>query len=77
MNNVDLKTLVFQKLETANDALLEEILEIIDIEMDKDKVVPIPSFFKDELDKGIAEMEAGNVVSNKEAEASIEKWLYK
>jgi hypothetical protein len=77
MSSTDLKSRVFRELESADDSLLEEILGLIAIETKHEEVVKIPDFFKEDLDKSILQMKAGNIIPNNEVEESIEKWLYK
>jgi hypothetical protein len=77
MSITELKSKVFKELESADAYLLEEILGLINAETNQNEVVKIPSHYEDALNKSIAQMKAGNTVSNSEVEESIEKWLYK
>ncbi|TVQ42119.1 MAG: hypothetical protein EA362_13795 [Saprospirales bacterium] len=77
MSNIQLKNRVIQELESADDYLLEEILSLIQLETDKDKLIEIPGHYKASLDRSIAQMNSGNTILNAEVEKKIEKWLYK
>ncbi len=77
MSSVDLRKKVYKKLESVDDYLLEEILGLIEMESAQNEVVQIPEYFKDALEKSIAQKKAGNTIPNSEVEKSIEKWLYK
>ncbi|MFZ4545352.1 MAG: hypothetical protein ACOYOA_14970 [Saprospiraceae bacterium] len=77
MSSAELKSRVYKELESADDYLLEEILELISVESKRDQVVKIPKDFIEALDKSISQMDSGNTIPNAEVEESIEKWLYK
>lgn len=77
MSSIELKSKVFQELEKVDDYILEEILSLIQIETDQDKIVKIPKHYKEALDKSIVQMESGDMIPNEDLENTIEHWLYK
>lgn len=77
MSTAELRKKVFEKLESAEDHLLEEILGLIELESASEEIITIPDHFKESLEKSIAQKKAGITIPNKEVEQSIEKWLYK
>ncbi len=77
MSSVELKSKVFHELESVDDYILEEILNLIQIETSNKKLIKIPKYYKKSLDKSILQMEEGKTVSNDIVESKIEQWLYK
>jgi hypothetical protein len=77
LSSIELKSRVYKELESADDCLLEEILDLINIESKHNEIVKIPSHYEEALNKSILQIKSGNTIPNSAVEESIEKWLYK
>lgn len=77
MSTTELKKRIYKELESADDYLLEEILGLIQCENENQERIDIPNHYKEALDKSIAQIQSGDVISNKEVQEKIKKWLYK
>jgi hypothetical protein len=77
LSSIELKSRVYKELESADDCLLEEILDLINIESKHNEIVKIPSHYEETLNKSILQIKSGNTIPNSAVEESIEKWLYK
>lgn len=66
MSSVELREKVIKKLESANDLLLEEILGIIELDNAKSEMLSIPKEHKQAIAIGLAEIDAGETVTNEE-----------
>ncbi len=77
MSSIELKSKVLHELESADDYLLEEILNLIHYETSKDEIIKIPIHYEEALNKSIGQMDSGNTIPNSIVEKKIEKWLYK
>jgi predicted transcriptional regulator len=77
MSTIELKQKVLEKLESADDYLLKEILGILELENFKSDILKIPEAHKKSIDAGLAEMEAGETVSNEEVTIKVQQWLGK
>ena len=74
----NLKNQVIKRLDFVNDEqLLEEILNLIEFETETDVVFSIPAEHQIELDISLEQLEKGEIVSNKDVDAKIQKWLSK
>ena len=77
MSSVKLKEKIYKKLESIDDYLLEEILGLIELENTRDKLLKIPEEHKGDIEIGIAQIDAGQTVSNEVANQRVKKWLDK
>lgn len=77
MSTIELRNRVLERIRKVDeDYILEQILGLLDEESDE-SLVKIPEHYKAQLEKSIAQKEAGNTIPNSEVEKHIEKWLYK
>jgi hypothetical protein len=77
MSSIELKSKVLHELESVDDYLLEEILNLIQIETSTGNVIKIPSQYEAALNNSITQMESGQTIPNSIVEEKIEQWLYK
>lgn len=77
MSSVELRKKVIKKLESANDLLLEEILGIIELDNAKSEMLSIPKEHMQAIAIGLAEIDAGETVTNEEVNNRVRKWLDK
>ena len=75
---IELKNQVKKRIESVNDEyLLEEILNLIDFESEKEEIYIIPSDHQKELEISIEQMKNGDTISNEDVNAKVQKWLSK
>ena len=75
---IELKNKVRKRIESLNDEhLLEEILNLIDFESDKEEVYSIPPDHQKELEISLEQMKNGNTISNEDVNDKVQKWLSK
>ena len=77
MSSIELKSKVLHELESVDDYVLEEILNLIQIENSKGNVIKIPSHYEAALNNSLTQMESGQTIPNSIVEVKIEQWLYK
>ena len=78
MSVIELKNQVKKRIESVNDEyLLEEILNLIDFESEKEEIYIIPSVHQKELEISLEQMKNGETISNKDVNAIVQKWLSK
>ena len=74
----ELKNQVKERIELVNDEhLLEEILNFIDFESDKEEFYMIPADHQKELEISLEQMKNGDTISNEDVNAKVQKWLLK
>ena len=75
---IELKNKVRKRIESLNDEhLLEEILNLIDFESDKEEVYYIPPDHQNELEISLEQMKNGDTISNEDVNDKVQKWLSK
>jgi len=75
---IALKNQVKDRIELVNDEhLLEEILNLIDFESEKEEFYIIPADHQKELEMSLKQMKNGDTISNEEVNAKVQKWLSK
>lgn len=75
---IELKNQVKDRIESVNDEyLLEEILNLIDFESEKEEIYFIPSDHQKELEISIEQMKNGDTISNEDVNDKVQKWLSK
>ncbi len=73
-----LKKQVKNRIESVNDEyLLEEILNLIDFESEKEELDIIPVDHQKELEISLEQMKNGDTISNEDVNAKVKKWLSK
>ncbi len=77
MSSIELKSKVLHELESVDDYVLEEILNLIQIETSTGNLIKIPSHYEAALNNSITQMESGQTIPNSIVEEKIEQWLYK
>ncbi len=74
----ELKNLVKNRLDTVNDEyLLEEILNLLNFESEKEEIFDIPEEHRKQLEISLDQMRKGDIVSNEEVDAKVNRWLSK
>jgi superfamily I DNA and RNA helicase len=75
---IELKNKVRKRIESLNDEhLLEEILNLIDFESDKEEIYSIPLDHQKVLEISLEQMKNGNTISNEDVNDKVQKWLSK
>jgi len=74
MSTVELKDAILKKLESADDALLREVLAIIEFETNGE-VYKTSQNEKDAVNKGLQQIKEGKGITNKAVEKDIDEWL--
>lgn len=75
---IALKNQIKDRIELVNDEhLLEEILNLIDFESEKEEFYIIPADHQKELEISLEQMKNGDTISNEEVNAKVQKWLSK
>ena len=75
---IELKNQVKKRIESVNDEyLLEEILNLIDFESEKEEIYIIPSDHQKELEISLEQMKNGNTISNDDVNDILQKWIIK
>ncbi|MBL0190215.1 MAG: hypothetical protein IPQ18_02380 [Saprospiraceae bacterium] len=75
---IELKNQVRERIDSVTDEyLLEEILNLIDFESNKEGVFNIPEDHLKELEIGLNQMKNGETISNEDVDVKIQKWLSK
>jgi hypothetical protein len=78
MADIELKNQVKKRIESVNDEyLLEEILNLIDFESEKEGIYIIPSDHQKELTISLEQMKNGETISNEDVNTKVQKWLSK
>ena len=77
MSTVELREKVLKRLESVDDYLLKEILGIIELEDAKSEVFIIPEEHKKSIEIGLAQIDAGQTVTNEEVNKKMLQWLDK
>jgi hypothetical protein len=74
----ELKNQVKKRIESVNDeSLLEEILNLIDFQSEKEEMYMIPSDHQKELELSLEQMKIGDIISNEDVNDKVQKWLSK
>jgi hypothetical protein len=74
----ELKNQVKKRIESVNDeSLLEEILNLIDFQSEKEEMYMIPSDHQKELELSLEQMKNGDIISNEDVNDKVQKWLSK
>ena len=74
----ELKNQVKKRIESVNDeSVLEEILNLIDFQSEKEEMYMIPSDHQKELELSLEQMKNGDIISNEDVHDKVEKWLSK
>ena len=74
----ELKNQVKERIELVNDEhLLEEILNFIDFESEKEEFYMIPADHQKELEISLEQMKNGDTISNEDVNVKVQKWLLK
>jgi hypothetical protein len=74
----ELKNQEKERIELVNDEhLLEEILNFIDFESEKEEIYMIPADHQKELEISLEQMNNGDTISNEDVNAKVQKWLLK
>jgi predicted transcriptional regulator len=74
MSTIELKNILLKKLESADDALLREILALIEFETTKE----VYKLSKEESNKvadGLEQIKNGQIISNANVDKEIDEWL--
>jgi hypothetical protein len=75
---IELKNQVKKRIESVNDeSLLEEILNLIDFQSEKEEMYMIPSDHQKELELSLEQMKNGDIISNEDVNDKVQKWLSK
>ena len=75
---IELKNKVRKRIESLNDEhLLEEILNLIDFESDKEEIYSIPLDHQKVLEISLEQMKNGNTISNEDVNDILQKWIIK
>ena len=75
MSTVELKNKLKKKIEELNeDALLEQLLGIIELESYKSEVFKIPEEHKAGIEKGLQQIKEGKTKSHEEVMAKYKSW---
>lgn len=79
MSTVELRNKVINQLETVEENyILEEILNLIEFETNKDsEVFIIPEEHKVDLEISLAQKKAGQTIPNDHVKERVQKWLYR
>lgn len=74
----ELKNQVKKRIESVNDeSLLEEILNLIDFQSEKEEMYMIPSDHQKELELSLEQIKNGDIISNEDVNDKVQKWLSK
>jgi predicted transcriptional regulator len=77
MSTVELKNKLKEKIDSLEeDYLLEHLIGIIEIETSDDEF-KIPEVHKRSIDRGIAQIKAGQGISNDEVMERVRRWVDK
>lgn len=74
MSSIELKERVLERLNSADDAILEEILLMLDLQ-DGDKVYFTSKAEQKSIAIGLEQIEEGQSFTNEEVEREMEQWL--
>jgi len=75
MSTVELKNKLKKKIEELNeDALLEQLLGIIELESYKSEVFKIPEDHKAGIEEGLQQIKEGKTKSHKEVMSKYKSW---
>lgn len=76
--SAELKQRIIDRLQDIEDkSLLNEVLRIIEVESDTEKVYQLTEAEERAVNEGIADYKAGRVYSDEEANQKIREWLKK
>lgn len=74
----ELKNQVKKRIESVNDeSVLEEILNLIDFQSEKEEMYMIPPDHQKELELSLEQMKNGDIISNEDVNDKVQKWLSK
>ena len=75
MSTIELKNKLKKKIEELNeDALLEQLLDIIELESYKSKTFKIPEEHKAGIEEGLQQIKEGKTKSHEEVMAKYKSW---
>lgn len=78
MTTKSLKEKVIKSVEAVeNDALLESLLNIIELESDEDSIYEFTAHQKSQIELAKKEIKEGKVFTNEEVNSEIDEWLNK
>jgi predicted transcriptional regulator len=74
MSTVELREKVLKKLESVDDYLLKEVLNLIEFETN-DSVYKLSDAQKSSVDESRKQIKEGNTYTNEEVDKEIDAWL--
>ncbi|MBL0145486.1 MAG: hypothetical protein IPP48_06725 [Chitinophagaceae bacterium] len=78
MSTIEMKKELIEKIQSTNDeGLLEEVYRLLEINNEEIDTIILSDYQKAKIDAGINDMQAGNFLSNEDANKEIEEWLKK
>ena len=76
MSTVELKKQVVQKLlATENNALLEEINRLLELENHAEVLYTLSDVQKDKVNQSLQQIEKGEYITHEDLNEAIDKWL--
>jgi len=76
MSTAELKNKILDKLQTVDDAVLKNVLEILEFETNTGKY-QISDLEREAIEIGIQQIENGQTVSHEKVVKEVHKWLKK
>jgi predicted transcriptional regulator len=77
MSTIELKNKLKEKIEELNeDYILEHLISIIELET-SDSVIDIPESHINSIEIGLAQVKAGDTISNEDVLKRVQKWSEK
>lgn len=74
----EMKQDLIDKIKSTKDEnILEEVYRILEVGSQEVEMIVLSSKQKDAIDEGIKDIEAGNYITNEEANREIQEWLKK
>ncbi len=78
MSIIEMKKELIEKIQSTNDdAVLEEVYRLLEINLDEDDVIEFTEEQKAMIDIGLKDIKEGNFLTHEQATKEIDEWLGK
>jgi predicted transcriptional regulator len=76
MSTIEIKDKIFKKLDSVDDALLNDVLALLEFESDTSEYI-LSDAQKAAIDESRTQIKKGEFLTNKEVNKEIDEWLNK
>ena len=78
MSSKEMKKKLIDKIQsTDDDKILEEVYRILEVSTQEVEIIMLSDHQKNQIEKGLRDVEEGRLLTNDEANIEIDEWLKK